>query len=217
MKLISIINNYEGRTQEMGLNITPDNRALLQCPIYHIKPDTAMLRNNDSFYLPHFDSSFVAECELVVKISRVVKSIEERFASRCYDQIGLAVSFTAADLQRQAISASLPWEAARSFDKSTAISPNFLNVSDLSDDLSSFEFQMKINGSVAQSAKLSDMLFSIDQIVSYVSQFVTLKIGDLILCGTSLSAPTVERDQIVSASLCSASLGNTELLNFEIK
>lgn len=213
MKLISIINSYAGRTEELGLRIDPQHSALSQHPIYHIKPDTAMLRNNDPFYLPNFSGSFVAECEVVVKVSRVVKSIEERFAARCYDQIGLAVSFVAADLQRSAIECSLPWEPARSFDKSTAISPRMIKISDLSSEsISALDFKMSIDGEVVQSAKLEDMLFSIDQIVSYISQHVTLKIGDIILCGTALSAPAVSQNQVVVASL-----NGSELLNFEIR
>ena len=145
-----------------------------------MKPDTAMLRNNDPFYIPPFSNEVHYECELIVKINRVGRCIEERFAHRYYDEVGLGIDFTARDIQRQCIAKGLPWERAKSFDYSAAISPTFLSLEELGGDIRNLNFQLEIDGELRQSGFTGDMIFSVDRLISYVSHFVTLHMGDLL-------------------------------------
>lgn len=203
MKLISIINNFD------SLNIEGE---LAQNPLFTTLPDTVMLRNNDPLYIPPFAPRLDAGCQVIVKISRVVKHIEQRFASRCYDEVGVAVSFSARDIHEWAVKNGLPWDMAQSFDKSTAISPKFINVSQLNTPLNELNFEMRVNSEPKHSSSTAAMRFSIDEMVSYVSRFVTLKIGDMLLCG--VPAPLIE---VKEGDTLSASLGGEELLKFEIR
>ncbi len=203
MKLISIINNFSELT--VGEEIYPD-------PIFTILPDTAMLRNNDPFYIPEFSQRIDASVHLLVKISRVVKHIEPKFAARCYDEIGLAVSFIARDRVVELQESSLPWDIAQSFDKSTAISPQFITKEQLEGSLDKLTFDLCIDGQAQQEAKVGDARFSIDDIISYVSRFTTLKIGDLILCGAPSNAIDVKEGNTITAHL-----DGEQLLNFEIR
>jgi 2-keto-4-pentenoate hydratase/2-oxohepta-3-ene-1,7-dioic acid hydratase in catechol pathway len=121
--------------------------------------------------------------ELVIRINRVGKCIEERFAHRYYNEVGLGVDFTARDIQHKQSAAGLPWEAAKSFDHSAAISPEFFPIETI-DDIQNLNFRCDLNGQPVQYGATSDMIFTIDRLISYVSQFVTLKIGDLLFTGT---------------------------------
>lgn len=202
MKLISIIENFGAAKRE----------ELPFSTLFTILPDTAMLRNNDPLYLPAFSQKFDCGVQLIIKISRVVKSIEPRFASRCYEEIGVAVSFTARDVERMLTASLLPTDMAHSFDKSTAISPSFISKSSLSDTFDALTFEMAIDGEVVQSAKASDMRQSIDDIISEVSKYTTLKIGDLILCGVPSSPINISGGQSITASL-----EGEEFLNFDVR
>ncbi len=146
------------------------------------------------------------------KINRVVKCIEERFASRCYSEVGLGIDFTARDMQRTAIEQGLPWEFCKAFDHSAALSPTFVDLEELGGDVSKLHFEMELNGEVRQSATTSEMLFSVDKLISYISQFVTLKIGDLIYTGTPVGVGAVKAGDNIKARL-----EGRELLNFDIK
>lgn len=180
-------------------------------PIFFMKPDTALLRNNDPFYIPDFTNDLQYECELVVRINRLFKAVEPRFASKCYDEIGLGIDFTARDLQQKCRENGLPWEISKAFDKSAAISPEFLPVCSFS-DVNDLEFKLMINNEIRQVGITKHMIFSIDNIISYLSQFMTLKIGDLIFTGTPAGVGRLNIGDHISASL----EGQT-LLDFNIK
>ncbi len=206
MKIICIGRNYADHAAELN-----DGAALPTEPLFFMKPDTALLRNNDPFYIPRFSERVDYECELVVKINRVGKYIDRRFAHRYYDEVGLGIDFTARDLQRKAIAEGLPWEASKCFDHSAAISPEFVALSEAG-AIDNLHFELKINGEVRQRGATAEMLFSVDEIISHVSQYMTLKIGDLIYTGTPCGVgPVAAGDNLV------ATLEGHELLNFDIR
>ncbi len=206
MKIICIGRNYVDHIKEF------DNGEPTQEPIFFLKPDTALLRNNDAFYIPKFSEQVDYETELVVKINRVGKCIEERFAHRYYDEVGLGIDFTARDLQRKAMAAGLPWEMAKGFDHSAAISPRFLSLTELGKRVEELRFEMTINDQVRQVGEPRLMIHSVDKIISYVSRFMTLKMGDLIYTGTPSGVGPVKKGDVLRASL-----EGEELLNFDIR
>lgn len=184
MKIICIGMNYAEHVAELRSK-TPSE------PVFFMKPDTALLRNNDPFYIPDFSTNLHYECELVVKINRLCKAIDLQFAHRCYDEIGLGIDFTARDLQEKCKANGHPWEICKSFDKSAAISPEFINKSELP-DIQNINFTLEINSALRQHGNTSDMIFGIDHIISYISRFVTLKMGDLIYTGTPVGVGAVQ-------------------------
>lgn len=206
MKIICIGRNYVDHIKEF------DNGEPTAEPIFFLKPDTALLRNNDAFYIPKFSEQVDYETELVVKINRVGKCIEERFAHRYYDEVGLGIDFTARDLQRKAMAAGLPWEMAKGFDHSAAISPRFLSLTELGKRVEELRFEMTINDQVRQVGEPRLMIHSVDKIISYVSRFMTLKMGDLIYTGTPSGVGPVKKGDVLRASL-----EGEELLNFDIR
>lgn len=206
MKIICIGCNYAAHIDEFKAIERPAE------PLFFIKPDTALLRNNDPFYIPSFSEQVDYECELVVKITRVTKHISEQFASRCYAEVGLGIDFTARDVQRRAIEKGLPWELCKGFDHSAAISPTFISLDELGKGVQDLHFEMSLNGEQRQSVSTAEMLFSVDEIISYVSQFITLKIGDLIFTGTPVGV-----GKVTAGDTLTASLEGRELLNFDIR
>ncbi len=206
MKIICIGRNYVDHIKEF------DNGEPTAEPIFFLKPDTALLRNNDAFYIPNFSEQVDYETELVVKINRVGKCIEERFAHRYYDEVGLGIDFTARDLQRKAMAAGLPWEMAKGFDHSAAISSRFLSLAELGKRVEELRFEMTINDTVRQVGEPRLMIHSVDKIISYVSRFMTLKMGDLIYTGTPSGVGPVKKGDVLRASL-----EGEELLNFDIR
>lgn len=175
MKIICIGRNYADHAKEL-------NNPLPTEPVFFMKPDTAYLPAGNDFYIPDFTKDLHYECELVVKIKKVGKNIQEKFASTYYDDLSLGIDFTARDLQEQCKTKSLPWEKAKAFDHSAPMGTHFIPVSNL--DLANLQFSLKKNGVEVQLGHTADMIFNIDQIIAYVSQFVTLKTGDLIFTGT---------------------------------
>lgn len=206
MKIICIGRNYAQHISELGSAPQRDGK-----PVFFLKPDTALLRNNDPFYIPNFSQQVDYECELVVRIDRLGKCIERRFAHRYYDFVGLGIDFTARDLQRQAISEGLPWTAAKGFDRSAALSPEFLPLKELG-DIKNLHFELSIDGEVRQRGSTAEMLFGVDEIIEYVSQFMTLRTGDLIFTGTPAGVGAVNRGNNLKAVL----EGRT-LLDFDIR
>ncbi len=210
MKIICIGRNYAAHSEELDRltgGAAPEGE-----PVWFLKPDTALLRNNDPFYIPSFSQEVHYECELVVKINRVGKSISERFARRYYDEVGLGIDFTARDLQREAVDKGLPWERCKAFDHSAALSPEFVRLEGLGGNVQNLEFTLDINGERRQVGRTSEMLFSVDQIIACLSQYMTLKIGDLIYTGTPAGVGPVHPGDTLSASI-----GDRELLNFDIR
>ncbi|MFI3303204.1 MAG: fumarylacetoacetate hydrolase family protein [Rikenellaceae bacterium] len=206
MKIVCIGCNYSAHIEELKSIERPAS------PLFFIKPDTAMLRNNDPFYIPDFSEQVDYECELIVKINRVVKHIDKKFARRCYDEVGLGIDFTARDIQSEAISKGLPWELCKGFDHSAAISPRLIPLDEFGGDPQKLHFEMELNGEVRQVGLTENMLFSVDEIISYVSKFITLKIGDLIFTGTPVGVGAVR-----SGDTLKARLEGQELLNFDIR
>ena len=174
MKIICIGKNYADHAKEM-------NSAVPTEPVFFMKPDTALLKEGD-FYIPDFTKDLHHEIELVLKISKAGKHIEEQFAHKYYDEIGLGIDFTARDIQAKCKEKGLPWEKAKAFDNSAPLG-KMVKKEELG-DLNNIKFELKINGESRQIGNSKDLIFSFDKVVSYVSQFVTLKTGDLIYTGT---------------------------------
>lgn len=175
MKIICIGRNYVKHAQELNHDVPSE-------PVFFMKPDSALLLDNKPFFLPDFSKDLHHEIELVIKISRLGKNIEAKFAHRYYDEIGLGIDFTARDIQRQLIEKGLPWEKAKAFD-SSAVLGKFLTKEELG-DMGKIIFSLKKNGEVVQSGDSQLMIFPFDTIIEHVSKYVTLKIGDLIYTGT---------------------------------
>jgi 2-keto-4-pentenoate hydratase/2-oxohepta-3-ene-1,7-dioic acid hydratase in catechol pathway len=175
MKIICIGRNYAEHAKEL-------NNAIPTEPVFFMKPDTALLKDSDPFYYPDFTKDLHHEIEIVIKINKVGKHIDEQFAHKYYDEIGLGIDFTARDLQAQCKAKGLPWEKAKAFDASAPIG-KFVSKASLG-NLDDISFELKINGESRQVGNTKDLLFSFDKVISYVSKFVTLKVGDLIYTGT---------------------------------
>ncbi len=173
MKIICIGRNYAEHAKEMKAELPSE-------PVFFMKPETALLKETD-FYLPDFTNDLHHEIELVLKICKAGKHIEEQFAHKYYDQIGLGIDFTARDIQTECKLKGLPWEKAKSFDNSAPIG-KFENKTKFI--LNNINFSLTINGDQKQLGNSSDLIFSFDQIISFVSKFVSLKVGDLIYTGT---------------------------------
>ena len=173
MKIICIGRNYAEHAKEMKAELPSE-------PVFFMKPETALLKETD-FYLPDFTNDLHHEIELVLKICKTGKHIEEQFAHKYYDQIGLGIDFTARDIQNECKLKGLPWEKAKSFDNSAPIG-KFENKTKFI--LNNINFSLTINGEQKQLCNSSDLIFSFDQIISFVSKFVSLKVGDLIYTGT---------------------------------
>lgn len=204
MKIICIGRNYSEHVRELN-NELPDE------PVIFMKPDSALLRNNEPFYIPDFSEDVHYECELIVRINRLGKNIEPRFANRYFDEVGLGVDFTARDLQNQLKDKGLPWEKAKAFDRSAVISSSFVAKEELP-DLNSIKFQLKKNGELVQRGDSAYMLFAIDELISQVSKYFTLKIGDLIYTGTPAGVgPVAIGDRLEGF------LEGKKLFDFEVK
>ena len=175
MKILAIGRNYAEHIKELN-NERPDE------PVIFTKPDTALLKNGEDFYYPDYSNDIHHEIELVLRVCKVGKNIEERFAHKYYDQIGLGIDFTARDLQTKAKNKGLPWAIAKGFDGSAPIS-EFLPIKKFN-DLQNINFSLKVDGEIKQQGNTSHMLFGFDYMVSYLSKYFTLKTGDLIFTGT---------------------------------
>ena len=183
MKFICIGRNYAAHAAEL-------NHSVPEEPVFFLKPESAITRLNRPFFLPDFSEEVHYETEIIVKINRLGKCIPERFAHKYYDEIGLGVDFTARDIQRRCVANGEPWEVAKAFDGSAVVG-RFTNKSNFP-DLQSISFHLLLNGKKVQSGNTSDMIFSIDRIISHVSRFMTLKMGDIIFTGTPVGVGRVE-------------------------
>ncbi|MCK4570164.1 MAG: fumarylacetoacetate hydrolase family protein [Bacteroidales bacterium] len=176
MKIICIGRNYVDHAKELN-NPVPEN------PVFFLKPDTALLRRNRPFYHPEFSDDIHYECELVVKINKLGKNIQKKFAHTYYNEIGIGIDFTARDLQSKAKAKGLPWEIAKAFDASAPLSMEFIKKDEFA-DLNNISFRLDKNGETVQNGNSADMLFGFDELITYLSKFLTLKTGDLIFTGT---------------------------------
>ncbi len=174
MKIICIGRNYAEHVEELG-NERPAH------PIIFMKPDTALLKNNDPFYYPDFSKDIHHEVEVLVKIKKEGKSIQKEFAHQYYDEIGLGIDFTARDWQTKAKEKGHPWELAKAFNSSAPVS-QFIKKGDR--NMTDINFKLEINGEEKQKGNTSLMLWPIDDLISYVSNFILLKTGDIVFTGT---------------------------------
>lgn len=211
MKIICIARNYAAHAEELNRQVGGGDGVAPE-PVWFLKPDTALLRNNDPFYIPAFSQEVHYECELVVRIDRVGKGIAERFAHRYYHEVGLGIDFTARDLQREAIAAGLPWERCKAFDRSAVISPEFVSLQELGGNVQNLHFTLDVDGERRQTGDTSRMLFTVDRIVASVSQYMTLRMGDLIYTGTPAGVGPVKPGENLRAAL-----EGRQLLNFDIR
>ena len=184
MKIICIGRNYADHAKELG-NKVPDE------PVIFLKPETALIPKGHPFHYPAFTNDLHYEVELVVKISRNGKKIEENFAYKYYDSIGIGIDFTARDLQSELKAKGLPWEKAKGWDFSAPVSQEFININEFQ-NIHEIEFGLKKNDVWVQQGTSSDMLFSIDQLITHISKYFTLKMGDLIFTGTPAGVGSVE-------------------------
>jgi 2-keto-4-pentenoate hydratase/2-oxohepta-3-ene-1,7-dioic acid hydratase in catechol pathway len=188
VKIICIGRNYIDHIKELS-NQKPKD------PVVFLKPDSAVIAKNQNFIIPSFSDDIHHEVELVVKINKVGKHIDNSFSYKYYDEIGLGIDFTARDIQNNLKEKGHPWEKSKAFDNSCMVG-KFVNKNDL-EDLSSIKFSLKKNNELVQSACSSEMLWKIDELISYVSQYFTLKIGDLIFTGTPSGVSRVESGDIL--------------------
>jgi 2-keto-4-pentenoate hydratase/2-oxohepta-3-ene-1,7-dioic acid hydratase in catechol pathway len=187
MKIICIGRNYSEHARELG-NEVPEEAVVF------MKPDSAILRIGEPFFIPDWSDDIHYETEVVVRIDRIGKNIAERFAHKYYHQFGLGLDFTARDVQAKLKSKGLPWEKAKAFDRSAFISEWF----DKSDfDLTQLDFSMKKNGTIAQKGNTSDMMRSIEALIAEVSKFFTLKIGDILFTGTPAGVGKVQAEDVL--------------------
>jgi len=175
MKIICIGRNYIEHAREL-------NNPLPKVPVFFMKHESCVVRNNKPFFYPDFSKNIHYEVEIVFKIGRVGKKIEKRFASRYYSEVGLGIDFTARDLQESARKEGLPWEMAKAFDNSAPLS-RFMTKKEFP-DINNIQFHLDLNGTTVQQASTKDMIFPVEELISYISQFITLKTGDLLFTGT---------------------------------
>ncbi len=203
MKIIAVGRNYVEHIQELN-NEQPDD------PVIFLKPETAILYRNAPFFYPEFSADVHHEVEVLVKINRVGKNVEERFAHKYYDEIGLGIDFTARDLQSKLKAKGLPWELAKAFNGSAPVS-EFIPKSEFA-DLQNLNFALTVNGEPRQQGNTSLMLFKLDYLISFVSRFFLLQKGDIIFTGTPKGVGPVQiGDQLV------ATLEGREMLNFGVR
>ena len=197
--------NYSLHCKEL-----PANESLPQEPVIFMKPDSAILKDSKPFFIPDFSQQIDYETELVVRINRLGKNISERFAHRYYDAVTVGIDFTARDLQRKFRAEGKPWELCKGFDSSAAIG-DWVDVEKFK-DIQDIHFHLDINGKTVQTGHTRDMLFGVDKIIAYVSQFCTLKIGDLLFTGTPVGVGPVNIDNHLEGYL-----ENEKVLDFYIR
>ena len=187
MKLICVGRNYSAHIDELQ-NERPTD------PVLFIKPDTSMLQNKHPFFLPHFSNDIHHEVEILVRIDRIGKHIEPQFAPKYYSKIGLGIDFTARTLQTELKSKGLPWEKAKAFDGSAVIGEFYPKKQF---DLDTISFQLYKNNTLVQDGKSNTMLWKIDELIAYVSQYFTLKKGDIIFTGTPEGVGKVSENDVL--------------------
>lgn len=201
MKIICIGRNYADHAKEL-------NNAVPEKPVWFMKPDTALLKDNQPFYLPDFTTDLHYECEVVLRICKAGKHIGEEFAAQYFNQISLGIDFTARDIQEEKKKKGLPWEEAKAFDGSAVLG----QLLPAAEYRFPFEFTLEKNGETVQHGNTSDMLFSPAKVISYVSKFVTLKVGDLIYTGTPAGVGKVNIGDRLTGKI-----GQQVLFDFQIK
>ena len=203
MKIICIGRNYLQHINELN-NKKPEN------PLFFLKPETAIQPKGHPFFIPDYSNDIHYEIELVLKINKVGKHIEEQFAHKYISEIGIGIDFTARDIQEKCKKEGLPWEPAKGFDGSAQISTKFIDKKNLK--LNSINFKLKKNNVTVQDGNSKDMIFSFNKIISFISKYYTLKIGDLIYTGTPSGVGKVNKNDKLTGYL-----NNEEILSVDIK
>ena len=203
MKIICIGRNYANHIEELK-NERPDE------PVIFMKPDTAILPKKTPFYIPEFSNDVHHEVEILVKINKVGKYIDQKFAHKYYDEIGLGIDFTARDLQNKLKEKGLPWEKSKAFDGS-AIIGDFIPKNIFS-SIESITFELHNNGKVVQKGNTNQMLWKIDEIIAHVSNYFTLKKGDIIFTGTPEGVAAVKQNDVLEGFI-----ENKKVLRLHIK
>lgn len=204
MKIICVGRNYAAHAREL-------NNQVEESPVIFMKPETALITGRQPFFIPSFSDDVHYETELVIRISRLGKNIQERFAHRYYDAVTLGIDFTARDLQSQLKAKGLPWELAKAFDGSAACG-KFIPLADTGKAIQDLHFRMCLNGEERQTGHTADMIFSVDRIIAFVSSYLTLKIGDLIYTGTPAGVGKVQAGDMIEAWL-----ENVDCLQVKVK
>lgn len=204
MKIFAVGLNYASHNEEMKRMFVSEE------PVIFMKPDTALLKGGKPFYLPDFSQEMHYETELVVKISRLGKNIAERFAERYYEEVTVGIDFTARDLQRKQKELGLPWEISKAFDNSAAVG-TFISKEDAG-GVNNADFRLDINQKTVQQGNSGDMIYPVDKIISYISRFFTLKMGDLIFTGTPAGVGPVQVNDHLQGYI-----GDKKLLDFRVK
>ncbi len=187
MKIICIGRNYAKHIEELS-NERPLN------PVVFLKPDSAILQKNNPFFIPTFSQDVHHEVEVIIKINKVGKHIATKFAHKYYDEIGLGIDFTARDIQQQCKEKGLPWEKSKAFDGSAVVGQFYPKTSF---DIDNLSFQLLKNNEIVQDGNTNAMLWKIDELISYVSQYFTLKKGDIIFTGTPAGVGKISTDDIL--------------------
>ena len=203
MKIICIGRNYSDHIKELS-NEKPKE------PVVFIKPDSSIIAKNQNFIIPAFSDEIHHEVELVLKINKVGKYIDKSFSNKYYNQIGLGIDFTARDIQNQLKEKGHPWEKSKAFDNSCMVG-DFINIEEI-ENISNINFELKKNSKIVQSGNSSNMLWKIDEIISYVSQYFTLKIGDLIFTGTPSGV-----SKVTSGDFLEGFINSNKMFSLKIK
>ncbi len=197
MKIICIGRNYVDHVKELNSNLPTE-------PVFFLKPDTCVINRNQPFFYPEFSKEIHYETELVVRINKVGKHIQQKFANTYYDELTVGIDFTARDIQRQCQQKGLPWEISKGFDGAAPIG-KFVK-KDCFDSIQNINLKLNINNQTIQQGNTKDMIFSVDTIISYVSKFITLKMGDIIFTGTPSGVGPVKIGDRLEAFLNDQSL-----------
>ncbi len=204
MKVICIGRNYSEHAKELK-NEIPDK------PVVFLKPQTALLKDNKPFYYPEWTKDLHYETEVVLKVCKQGKYVDEKFAHKYFEEVTVGIDFTARDLQSQQKAKGLPWEIAKAFDNSAVIG-SFKKLSDVQQADAGIAFSMHLNGKTVQQGNTADMMFSFSKIIAYASQFFTLQTGDLIFTGTPAGVGPVNIGDRLEGFL-----GNEKAFDFEVK
>lgn len=203
MKIICIGRNYAEHAKEMNAPVPSE-------PVVFLKPDTALLKSDADFYYPEFTKDLHHEIELVIKICKQGRHIAPEFAHRYYEEIGIGIDFTARDIQAKCKEKGLPWEKAKAFDHSAPLG-SFVHKSAL-EPLNNIAFRLDKNGATVQEGNTKDLLFSFDTLIAHVSEYFTLKVGDLIFTGTPEGVGPVQIGDVLEGYI-----GRTKMLSLRIK
>lgn len=204
MKIICIGQNYKAHVAEMNSSVPEE-------PMFFIKPDTSLLHRNRPFYYPDFTTDLHYEAEIVVKIDRVGKHIQTRFAKNYYQEVAFGIDLTARDLQRKCKALGHPWEICKGFEHSAPVS-QFVDLEDIGLQINGIPFRLEQNGVVVQQGNTSDMIFHVDEIIAHISKFMTLKTGDLIFTGTPQGVGPLAIGDVLEGFI-----GDQKMLSMKIK